>query len=118
MYAQNTYSVCAGYTFIVYIRHRHRAFSGEVCQFLFSTLVVLYTCLRLLSIGPWGPWVLVTCSGSVLALRLVMEIVVLGTPHPRSQFSRCYPLPLKSAKKQHCKKDTQKYTKLLKRLSK
>ena len=36
---------------------RHRAFSGEACQFLFSTLLVLCTCLSLSSIGPWGPWV-------------------------------------------------------------
>ena len=70
-----------------------------------------YLCMRLLSTGPWDPWVWGTCSGSVLALRLGMEVIVLGTPHPRSQFSRCYSVPLRSGKKQHFKMATQKYTK-------
>ena len=104
--------------YVTHVYIRHRAFSGEACQFLFSTLVVLYTCLSLLSIGPWGPWVLGTCSGSVLALRLVMEVVVLGTPHPQGHcypllltVTHCYSVPLKSGKKQYFKKNTKKYTK-------
>ena len=43
--------------------------------------------------------------------------VVLGTPHPRSYFTRCYSVPLKSGQKQHFKKSTQKCTKYAKRLS-
>ena len=58
----------------------HRAFSGEACQFLFVLLCP--TCLRLLSTGPWSPGSWGACSGSVLALRLGMEEVVLGTSHP------------------------------------
>ena len=77
---------------VTHIYIRHRAFSGEACQFLFIPWWSWYTCMRLLSTGPWDPWVWGACSGSVLALRLVMEVVVLGTPHPCSQFSRCYPL--------------------------
>ena len=53
-----------------------------------SYSVPLWSCntsTRPFSIGPWGLWVLGTCSGSVLVLRLVMEVVVLGTPHPRSR---------------------------------
>ena len=54
----------------IYIYIHHHAFSGEACQFLFSTLMVPFTCLSLLSTGPWDPWIWAsagTCSGSVLA---------------------------------------------------
>ena len=44
------------------------------------TLVVLHTCLRLLSTGPEGPWVWGIYFGFVLALRLGMEVVVVGAP--------------------------------------
>ena len=94
---------------------RHRAFSGEACQFLFVLLCP--TCLRLLSTGPWSPGSWGACSGSVLALRLGMEEVVLGTSHPAATVTRCYSRPLKSDQKQHFKKDTQKCTKYAKRLS-
>ena len=63
---------------------------------LILVVVALYTCLGLLSIGRWGPWVLGTCSGSVLALRLVIEVIVLGTPHLAPA---CYPWFLGSPEK-------------------
>ena len=104
----------------IYIYIRHSAFSGEACQFPFSTLVVLYTCLGLLSTSPWGPWVLGICSGSALALKLVMEVVVLSPPHPALMLlavTHNYSHPFKSGKKQHCKKGNQTCTKSAKRLS-
>ena len=63
---------------------RHRAFSSDVCQFYSVPFWSCNTSMRLLSIGPWSPWVLGTCSGSVLALRLVMEVLVSGTRHPHT----------------------------------
>ena len=103
---------------------RHRAFSDEACQFLFSTLLVLlhlyetlvYRSLGSLGLGDlfWvGPCPEAGHGGSCFRDPTPPLPILSLLP----AVTRCYSVPLKSGKKQHIKKDTQKYTKRAKRLS-
>ena len=97
----------------IYVNIRHRAFSSEGCQFLFSTLLVLlylYETLVYRSLGSPGLgdlfWV-GPCPEAGHGSNCFRDPT---PPHPLiAADCRWLSVHLESCKNQHCKKTTQKY---------